>query len=434
MKKNNKGFSLVELIVVIAIMAILAAVAVIGVSVYIPKAQQASDKQLVSDIEYALNLSMQTGEIKDHPIGKLVLSQGEIVFYGTNGQVTDLTGTDVEKVLIASFGTGYKNELKLKYDSWTAGSAMVNGVHYLEASTVMNSSFMTGNRADQLLQDVEIFTDMAANLAGAIDSSLGSEHTLVSLYGEDLLTKTAKQYGILDDISASYRKDGTADGDVDWDKWSKDNKQEFSNLLVFAAAVDNQDKKADSNHQTSAATELIDSFTTYYAFASTCPEFSVVLDEYLAAMNSTTPTTTQHAKVQVTLQPVDSASTGSAWYNALNNELTQGGYKNAADLTYSEYIQKGTDDQGQSTPSASDYDNAAFKAMLSSLGNVSADELGSLDSANLFTQGAVKDQYDQYLNTLNLLNGFGGDFNVTDGQIAIIYNQNTIVVANSIDQ
>ena len=41
--KNNKGFSLVELIVVIAIMAILAAVAVIGVSVYIPKAQQASD-------------------------------------------------------------------------------------------------------------------------------------------------------------------------------------------------------------------------------------------------------------------------------------------------------------------------------------------------------------------------------------------------------
>lgn len=50
--KNNKGFSLVELIVVIAIMAILAAVAVIGVSVYIPKAQQAADDQLLHDINY----------------------------------------------------------------------------------------------------------------------------------------------------------------------------------------------------------------------------------------------------------------------------------------------------------------------------------------------------------------------------------------------
>ena len=50
--KNNKGFSLVELIVVIAIMAILAAVAVVGVSIYIPKAQRASDDQLIADINY----------------------------------------------------------------------------------------------------------------------------------------------------------------------------------------------------------------------------------------------------------------------------------------------------------------------------------------------------------------------------------------------
>ena len=57
--KNNKGFSLVELIVVIAIMAILAAVAVVGVSIYVPKAKQANDKQMVSDVEYALNLYYQ---------------------------------------------------------------------------------------------------------------------------------------------------------------------------------------------------------------------------------------------------------------------------------------------------------------------------------------------------------------------------------------
>ena len=52
MKKNNKGFSLVELIVVIAIMAILAAVAVVSYSVYIDRAQDAKDQQYVDNILY----------------------------------------------------------------------------------------------------------------------------------------------------------------------------------------------------------------------------------------------------------------------------------------------------------------------------------------------------------------------------------------------
>jgi prepilin-type N-terminal cleavage/methylation domain-containing protein len=54
--KNNKGFSLVELIVVIAIMAILAAVAVVGYSVYIERAQDAADEQYLSDVVYRAEL------------------------------------------------------------------------------------------------------------------------------------------------------------------------------------------------------------------------------------------------------------------------------------------------------------------------------------------------------------------------------------------
>ena len=56
MKKNNKGFSLVELIVVISIMAILAAVAVVSFSVYIQKAHDATDLEYQSNVEYAANL------------------------------------------------------------------------------------------------------------------------------------------------------------------------------------------------------------------------------------------------------------------------------------------------------------------------------------------------------------------------------------------
>ena len=56
MKKNNKGFSLVELIVVIAIMAILAAVAVVSYSVYVERAQEASDMDYITNVLYGVDL------------------------------------------------------------------------------------------------------------------------------------------------------------------------------------------------------------------------------------------------------------------------------------------------------------------------------------------------------------------------------------------
>ena len=53
---ENKGFSLVELIVVIAIMAILVGVAVPVYTSYIDKAQKAADEQYLSEVVYAAQL------------------------------------------------------------------------------------------------------------------------------------------------------------------------------------------------------------------------------------------------------------------------------------------------------------------------------------------------------------------------------------------
>lgn len=54
--KNNKGFSLVELIVVIAIMAILAAVAVASFAIYIDRANDAADFEYLSNLTYFAEL------------------------------------------------------------------------------------------------------------------------------------------------------------------------------------------------------------------------------------------------------------------------------------------------------------------------------------------------------------------------------------------
>jgi len=70
--KKNKGFSLVELIVVIAIMAILAAVAIPTFSMFIRKAQEASDRAYMKEIEYAIMLAH---------VDELDVEMGSVIVY-----------------------------------------------------------------------------------------------------------------------------------------------------------------------------------------------------------------------------------------------------------------------------------------------------------------------------------------------------------------
>ena len=84
--KNNKGFSLVELIVVIAIMAILAAVAIPTFASFINKANKASDESFMHDVEYAVNLANA---------GNPDFDAGEISVTITNNKATAITYGDV---------------------------------------------------------------------------------------------------------------------------------------------------------------------------------------------------------------------------------------------------------------------------------------------------------------------------------------------------
>ena len=91
--KNNKGFSLVELIVVIAIMAILAAVAIPTFATFITKANDAADVDFIKQAEYAIELAYAadtTFTVGDTPLQVTV---------GTNGKATQIVygGKTIEK-------------------------------------------------------------------------------------------------------------------------------------------------------------------------------------------------------------------------------------------------------------------------------------------------------------------------------------------------
>lgn len=99
--KDNKGFSLVELIVVIANMAILAAVAIPVFSSYIVKAKEATDIKYMHDIEYAIRLAHG-----DKPEDKI--KTFTVYINPENGYVEDIVYT-VEKDFYATEDYSHKD-------------------------------------------------------------------------------------------------------------------------------------------------------------------------------------------------------------------------------------------------------------------------------------------------------------------------------------
>jgi len=103
LRKNRKGFTLIELIVVIAILAILAIIAVPRLAGFTDKAKEANDKELASIVAHSIATLIASGDIKvDADGGTVVIDNTatEILplLYSSADGVTK-TSTDVAVTL-----------------------------------------------------------------------------------------------------------------------------------------------------------------------------------------------------------------------------------------------------------------------------------------------------------------------------------------------
>ena len=102
--RNNKGFSLVELIVVIAIMAILAAVAIPTFATFISKAQIASDVDYMNQVESAIELAYAQ---KGYTITSITVNHTNGI---PNKVIVDFAETDVANAEITKNDTTSSEE------------------------------------------------------------------------------------------------------------------------------------------------------------------------------------------------------------------------------------------------------------------------------------------------------------------------------------
>ena len=185
--KNNAGFSLVELIVVIAIMAVLAAVAVIGVSIYIPKAQEAADNELLNVLGDALRTACLSEGVDPSTITATIAvgADGKLAAKADGTVNLVISGTSKQDKLLEIFNQVYteknavikqpKENQNLKFDGktfvWSDGSSNPT-LNYGGGSIVLdqkdidalNNSTFGDMGIETLLGQLDMVTDIAANM------------------------------------------------------------------------------------------------------------------------------------------------------------------------------------------------------------------------------------------------------------------------------
>lgn len=137
-KKDNKGFTLVELVIVVAILAILVGILAPQYTKYVEKSRKAADASNLENLVTAFKTAASDGTDKiaagsyKITINKSVTSGKTTTLIKDNATTTD---ADVAKLITSYAGTNWE-DTKLKSAKWETATAGADG----KKSTVDNIS------------------------------------------------------------------------------------------------------------------------------------------------------------------------------------------------------------------------------------------------------------------------------------------------------
>lgn len=97
MKKNNKGFTLVELIVVIAILGVLMAVLVPQYIQYVEKSREATDLNTLSEILHSCEITAASQENLTEGTFTITLTSG-VISYDAGGEAGEVSAAFVNEI------------------------------------------------------------------------------------------------------------------------------------------------------------------------------------------------------------------------------------------------------------------------------------------------------------------------------------------------
>lgn len=403
--KTNKGFSLVELIVVIAIMAIIAAVAIPVYSTYVDKANKAADEQLVADIKYALSLALQ-GDAEHEFSGSVavMLNADGATVQTTSGSADDVTF--VENAIKSAYGEDWANTCKLKYSGWTGGSAADIVADYKDSSFSGNEDALieqVGNLTDKMS---EFFASSNHNIPDSLknfmdkngiaeDDTTGIANSTVLVFADTFNTvgKSSDEVAI---INGAKEDISNALTNMVVDYYGNGNNIGLTTEKINAAYTSIYTNNGDQNMV------LLATAATLYAYAEAYAQYGATNHNYTFALD--------------TLHNINyDTSTGAAALGSVVAAFEQivadadGG--NGASIANAYFAPNGQAEK----------DAKSIFSVLDAI-NSSSDALSSdLSNPNFYTDGTIADLLNAYIAV--------GSLNIENGQAAIVVNPNKSVVA-----
>ena len=116
-KKDNKGFTLVELVIVVAILAILVGILAPQYTKYVEKSRKAADVSNLENLVTAFKTAASDGT-EDIPAGKYVITIGTTTTLTKDTSTGDAVDEKISN-LIKGFAGDNWTDTKLKSKKWT---------------------------------------------------------------------------------------------------------------------------------------------------------------------------------------------------------------------------------------------------------------------------------------------------------------------------